>query len=78
MNAWGMKSFIDFAKKTESRLAVLEFTNSQGTRYTAEMAAMNLAPIVEKINDHELRIRFNESNFLTKEEIYSILDIKTN
>lgn len=73
MNAWGIASFIDFAKATEARLAVLEYTNSQGTRYTAEMAAQNLKPIVEKINDHELRLRFNETEHMTRQEIIRLI-----
>jgi hypothetical protein len=62
MFGWAMKSFIDFAKETEGRLAVLEFNAGQGTRYTLEMAERDFIPIVEKVNDHELRVRFLESS----------------
>jgi len=61
MFAWGMKEFVNFAKETEGRLAVLEANASQGTRYTREMAERDFMPLVEKVNDHELRIRFLES-----------------
>jgi len=40
-----------------ARLAVLEYERSIGSRYTAEMAAEDLKVVVERVNDHELRIR---------------------
>ena len=40
-----------------ARLAVLEYERSIGSRYTAEMAAEDLLGVVERVNDHELRIR---------------------
>jgi hypothetical protein len=57
MFGWGIKSFVDFARETDSRLAVLEYNANSGTKYTEEDAHRDLGIIIEKINDHELRIR---------------------
>lgn len=70
INIWGLKTIVhfttnvfpDYVVATERRIAVLESSASVGTRYTLEMAEKDLAPIVEKVNDHELRIRTLEGN----------------
>lgn len=59
---WGLHNSIEFQKLTEARLAVLESKSLAGTRYTLEMAQKDFAPLVEKVNDHELRIRVLERN----------------
>lgn len=59
---WGLHNSVQFQKVTEARLAVLESRSLAGTRYTLEMAQKDFAPLVEKVNDHELRIRVLERN----------------
>jgi hypothetical protein len=43
-------------------IAVLKHEADKGDRYTRDMAERDLAPLVERANDHELRIRSLESH----------------
>lgn len=54
---WGLHQFVAFARETDSRLSVLEDRAAAGRPYTRSMAERDLRPLVEKVNDHELRIR---------------------
>lgn len=54
---WGLHQFVTFAREVESRISVLEDRASVGRPYTQAQAERDLKPIVEKVNDHELRIR---------------------
>ena len=44
-------------KQQSQSIAVLEHVTAGVSRYTREMAMHDMEPIVEKVNDHELRLR---------------------
>lgn len=54
---WSLKTQIDFQQQTHARLSVIEAWIGEGPRYTRDHAKEDLGHVVEKVNDHELRIR---------------------
>lgn len=61
MMGWGLNAFVEFADETNNRLAVLEFEARQGPRYTRADAREDFGPVIERINDHESRLRLVEN-----------------
>jgi hypothetical protein len=53
LGAWAMTQIVEHDRD----IAVLQYDATRGSKYTVEMAERDLEPLVEKVNDHELRIR---------------------
>ena len=45
------------ASDHSARLAVIEYESSIGLRYTGEMAKKDFGGVIERLDDHEMRIR---------------------
>lgn len=56
LGAWAMATIV----RHDTEIAVLAADASKGTRYTQEMAKSDFKGVIERINDHELRIRVLE------------------
>jgi hypothetical protein len=56
LGAWAMATIV----RHDGEISVLKSESSLGPRYTAEMAKEDFQGVLEKIGDHELRIRVLE------------------
>lgn len=55
---WSLRSQINFQRDAHARLSVIEnWVEGRPPVYTREAAQADLGHLVEKVNDHELRVR---------------------